>query len=153
MKKIFLLVVAFLTINFVHAQVKIQGQIKDNRNHPIQGVSISLKDSYDGATTDSTGSFSFRTTETGEHILIATSIGYNTIEQKILIGKERVTINISLKEKLDELKAVMVTAGSFAAGDSKRAAVLSSLDVATTAGSNADITAALKNITRNTTGR
>jgi hypothetical protein len=105
-----------------------------------------LKDSYDGATTDSTGSFSFRTTETGEHILIATSIGYNTIEQKILIGKERVTLNISLKEKLDELKAVMVTAGSFAAGDSKRAAILSSLDVATTAGSNADITAALKTL-------
>jgi len=40
----------------------------------------------------------------------------------------------------------MVTAGSFAAGDSKRAAVLSSLDVATTAGSNADITAALKTL-------
>ncbi|MBA2761913.1 MAG: carboxypeptidase-like regulatory domain-containing protein, partial [Segetibacter sp.] len=94
MKKIFLLFVSFLTINFLTAQVKIQGQIKDNRNHPIQGVSISLKDSYDGATTDSTGNFSFRTTETGEHILIATSIGYNAVEQKILIGKEPITLNI-----------------------------------------------------------
>ena len=55
-------------------------------------------------------------------------------------------MSVNLKEKLDELKAVMVTAGSFAAGDSKRAAVLSSIDVATTAGSNADITAALKTL-------
>jgi vitamin B12 transporter len=51
-----------------------------------------------------------------------------------------------LKEQLSELKAVTITAGSFTAGDAKRGAVLSSLDVATTAGSNADITAALKTL-------
>ena len=45
------------------------------------------------------------------------------------------------------LKAVTVTAGSFEAGDNKRAAtVLNSIDIATTAGSNADITAALKTL-------
>lgn len=146
MKKILLLLAAFTAITSLTAQVKIQGQIKDNRNRPIQGVSISIKDSYDGATTDSMGHFSFRTTETGQHIITATSIGYNAVEQPIAIGKEEININLSMKEKLDELKAVMVTAGSFAAGDSKRAAVLSSLDVATTAGSNADITAALKTL-------
>ncbi len=145
-KKIFLLFVAFVAFTILQAQVKIQGKIKDNRNHPLAGVSISLKDSYDGGTTDSTGYFSFRTTETGEHTAIASSIGYNAAEQKLVIGKEAITLNLVLKEKLDELKAVMVTAGSFAAGDSKRAAVLSSLDVATTAGSNADITAALKTL-------
>jgi len=51
-----------------------------------------------------------------------------------------------MKEQLSELKAVTITAGSFTAGDAKRGAVLSSLDVATTAGSNADITAALKTL-------
>ena len=146
MKKLFLLFASFLTINYLSAQMKIQGQIKDHKNHAIQGVSITLKDSYDGATSDSLGNFSFRTTEKGEQTITASSIGYHAFEQKVTIAKEPLTVNIELKEKLDELKAVMVTAGSFAAGDNKRAAVLSSLDVATTAGSNADITAALKTL-------
>jgi vitamin B12 transporter len=146
MKKIILLFIAFSIINLVRSQAKIQGEIKDNKNHPLQGVSITLKDSYDGATSDSLGHFSFSTTEKGIQIIVASSIGYNSISQDVTIGKEPVTVNIVLKEKLDELKAVMVTAGSFAAGDNKRAAVLSSLDVATTAGSNADITAALKTL-------
>ena len=146
MRKFCLLLIVFFAAQFANGQVRIQGQIKDNRNRPIHGVSITVKDSYDGATTDSTGRFSFRTTETGEHILNASSIGYNPVDQPIVIGKDEININIVLKEKLDELKAVMVTAGSFAAGDSKRAAVMSSLDIATTAGSNADITAALKTL-------
>ena len=44
------------------------------------------------------------------------------------------------------MTAVTITAGSFAAGEEGGGAVLSSLDVATTAGSNADITAALKTL-------
>ncbi len=146
MKKSLLVLIVLGIANSLLAQIKISGTIKDNRNRPIPGVSISLKDSYDGATTDSSGHFTFRTTEKGEQTITVTSIGYNSYEQKVTIAAEAITLNIAIKEKLDELKAVMVTAGSFAAGDSKRAAVLSSLDVATTAGSNADITAALKTL-------
>jgi hypothetical protein len=48
---------------------------------------------------------------------------------------------------LSELKAVTVISGSFAAGDSKRAAtVLNSIDVVTVGGGNADITAAVKTL-------
>lgn len=147
MKKILLLqTLIILLLNALNAQNKISGTVKDRKNHPVPGVSITIKDTYDGATTDSSGIFTFRTAEKGEQVITASSIGYNAFEQKINIDKEPVKLTISLKEKLDELKAVMVTAGAFAAGDSKRAAVLSSLDVATTAGSNADITAALKTL-------
>jgi hypothetical protein len=56
-------------------------------------------------------------------------------------------LDISLKEELSELKAVTVIAGSFAAGDTKRAAtVLNSIDVATVGGGNADITNAVKTL-------
>jgi len=141
-----------LTILFVlllgtgFTQVRISGLVKDNKNRPVSGVSITIKDTYDGSTTDSSGSFSFRTTEKGDQVITFTSIGYTAYEQKITIDKDPLSLPVTLKEKLDELRAVMVTAGAFSAGDSKRAAVLSSLDVATTAGSNADITAALKTL-------
>ncbi len=64
---------------FTIAQVKISGKITDNKKNPLQGISISLVDSYDGATTDSTGNFSFSTTEKGEQTLSATGSGYRAL--------------------------------------------------------------------------
>jgi vitamin B12 transporter len=128
------------------AQLIIAGKAKDNKGRPVAGASIAIKDSYDGGTSDSTGRFHFKTTEKGAHILTVSSIGFKHVEIPFIIAKDTAGFDISLKEEPNELKAVTITAGSFAAGDSKRGAVLSSLDVATTAGSNADITAALKTL-------
>jgi len=126
------------------AQTTISGSVKDSKGHPLHGASIAIKNSYDGATTDSTGAFRFVTTEKGPDTLTVSNIGYNPIQQPVTLNGTPVVLHLALKEQLSELKAVTITAGSFSAGDSKRGAVLSSLDVATTAGSNADITAALK---------
>jgi len=139
------IVFTFMT-GWLHAQTVISGTVKDTRGHPVRGASITIKDSYDGATVDSTGAFRFKTTETGPHTLTITNIGYFPVEQPINPSGEAITLHIAMKEQLSELKAVTITAGSFTAGDAKRGAVLSSLDVATTAGSNADITAALKTL-------
>ncbi|MEP6681877.1 MAG: TonB-dependent receptor [Parafilimonas sp.] len=129
------------------SQTKITGHIKDNRGKPIPGVSITLKDTYDGAVSDSAGNFSFTTTETGSHVIEITNVNFDDYQTTVEVSNTPLTVNASLKEKFNELKAVTVTAGSFEAGDSKRAAtVLNSIDIATTAGSNADITAALKTL-------
>jgi vitamin B12 transporter len=140
----------FLAIFFfagsLQAQTRISGTVKDGKGHPVRGASITIKDSYDGATSDSTGAFRFQSSEKGPFTLIVTNIGYNPYEHPITLGADPVVLNVVIKEQLSELKAVTITAGSFTAGDAKRGAVLSSLDVATTAGSNADITAALKTL-------
>ncbi|HEU4574506.1 MAG TPA: TonB-dependent receptor [Chitinophagaceae bacterium] len=129
------------------AQVTIKGKVKDNKGNPLPGASVSIKDSYDGASVDSSGHFSFTTTEKGQQLLVITNIGYKSFEQAISIAQQPIEINAVLKEELSELKAVTVISGSFAAGDSKRAAtVLNSLDVATVGGGNADITAAVKTL-------
>jgi vitamin B12 transporter len=128
------------------AQTTVSGTVKDTKGHPIPGASIAIKDSYDGATTDSLGAFRFQTIEKGTFTLVTTNIGYNPVEQPITLGGSPIQLRIAMKEQLSELKAVTITAGSFNAGDSKRGAVMSSLDIATTAGSNADITAALKTL-------
>src|SRR5688572_15252461 len=129
------------------AQVKVSGKIKDNKGKPIPGVSITLKGTYDGTVSDSSGNFSFTTLETGAHIIEITGVGYHGFIAPVELKNTPIVLEIVLKERLDELKAVVVMAGSFEAGDKKRAAtVLSSIDIATTAGSNADITAALKTL-------
>jgi hypothetical protein len=147
MKKLLpILSLLFISPYFLYSQVVIKGKVKDNHNRPLPSASIALKDTYDGATADSLGNFSFTTTEKGAHVISITSVGYKPFEQQVNIGSEPIVLEISLKEQLDELRAVTVTAGSFSAGDNKRGTVLSSIDVATTAGSNADITAALRTL-------
>src|SRR5688500_19921238 len=87
---------------FADAQVTITGKVKD-RKKPISGVNIVLKDTYDGATSDSLGRFSFETSEKGDFVLAATSVGYNAFEQKIKINDSPITIDIVLKEEVTEL--------------------------------------------------
>lgn len=147
MKKLIMLITGILVMSQTYSQVMLQGKVKDNKGKPLPGASVSLKDTYDGTLVDSLGNFKFSTTEKGEFIFLVTNVGYKPYEEKIIIGNTPVTRAITLKEELSELKAVTVISGSFAAGDTKRAAtVLNSLDVATVGGGNADITAAVKTL-------
>ncbi|WP_078829624.1 TonB-dependent receptor [Sediminibacterium ginsengisoli] len=147
MKKLTLLALLVLLTTLVNAQVKITGTVKDAKGHVIPGANVAIRGSYDGTTADSSGMFSFKTTEKGDQVLVASSIGYKTAEQAIRIEKADLSFLFALKEEVSELKAVTVTAGSFEAGDKKRAAtVLSSLDILTTGGANADITAVVKTL-------
>ena len=147
MKQLVVLLVLIIAATQGFAQVVISGNVKDNKGRPLPGAAITLKGTYDGTVADSVGNFRFITTEKGEFLLTITNVGNRTFEQKVVLDKAPIVIEAELKELLDELKAVTVTAGSFAAGDSKRAAtVLSSLDVLTVGGGNADITSAVKTL-------
>ncbi len=128
------------------AQTTIGGTLKDTKGLPIAGVSIYLKDTYDGATSDSSGKFSFKSLEKGEQLLIATSIGYKPQEIKLTIQDAPFNFDIILKEEINELKAVVITAGSFEASDRKKATVLNSIDIVTTASANGDVTEAIKTL-------
>jgi hypothetical protein len=148
MKKYSLIVfIIFLIANTGKAfgQSVIIGKVL-SKKQPVPGASITLKDTYDGTTSDSSGNFKFTTTEKGDQLLVITAVSYKPYEQKISLSGQPVTLEINMKEEVTELNAVIVSAGTFEAGDKKRAAVLSSIDIATTAGSNADITAALKTL-------
>ena len=141
------MVLMVVLANFSQAQIRVSGITKDNRGHVLGGTNIALKGTYDGAVSDSTGKFSFKTFEKGDFIIEAKNLGYKTVQQKVTITNDAVTINFSLKEEVTELAAVSVTAGSFEASDRKRAAtVLSSLDIVTTANANGDISSAVKTL-------
>jgi vitamin B12 transporter len=140
-------ILLFLLISiYGKAQVSISGKITDNHNKALPGISISIQNSYDGTTSDSLGNFSFATSEKGEHILQASSTGYKPFEQKINIDASPLNVNISLKEQITELKAVIISAGTFEASDQKRASALNPIDIVTTASANGDITNAIKTL-------
>jgi hypothetical protein len=92
------------------------------------------------------GNFSFSSAEKGEQLLETSATGYKPFGQKITLSGSPVVLNISLKELVTELKAVVISAGSFEASDQKRTTVLNPIDIVTTASANADITAAIKTL-------
>src|SRR5690606_11355988 len=130
----------------MQAQVKISGKVESMKK-PVKGASIAIRDSYDGATSDSLGRFSFTTTEEGEVTVVVTNVGYKPYEQVVKLEGNPIELDIQLKVEITELNAVMVTAGTFEASDRKRAsAVLDPIDIVTTASANGDITGALKTL-------
>jgi vitamin B12 transporter len=145
MKRVMTLLILILALSS-KAQVKVSGKVSDNKGRPVGGVSISLKNTYDGATTDSLGNYSFTTSEKGAQVMEATIVGYRPFEQNITVSSSPVILNISLKELVTELKAVVISAGAFVASDKNKGAVLNALDIVTTPSANGDVTSAFKTL-------
>lgn len=143
------LVISFVFLLFSfspHAQVSISGQVMNSKKKPLAGVSISIRDSYDGATTDSAGFFKFSTTEKGDIVLMAELVGYLSFARQYSLLGADLKVDLILKESVNEMAAVVISAGSFEASDRKKATVLNPIDIVTTASANGDITGALKTL-------
>ncbi|RYF80850.1 MAG: carboxypeptidase-like regulatory domain-containing protein, partial [Chitinophagaceae bacterium] len=123
MRLFFFFLLYFINITILKAQTEVSGWVKDAKGHPIAGASISMKDSYDGGVSDSTGKFRFTTTEKGQKLIVVTAIGYKGFEQNINLDAPLSPLNFSMKEEFDEMKAVVITAGTFEASDKKRTTV------------------------------
>ncbi|MCX6169497.1 MAG: TonB-dependent receptor [Ignavibacteriales bacterium] len=134
----YLLVLIFLFPFLLNAQTKINGKISDKNNNPLPGANIYIKDSYDGITSKEDGSYSFKTNEKGDAVLVASFVGYKKYENKVNLKKGELKIDIILEEEITQMSAVVVSAGSFEASDEKKGVILRPLDVLTT-GSEADL--------------
>ncbi|MBL7873652.1 MAG: TonB-dependent receptor [Cyclobacteriaceae bacterium] len=136
-----------LLVNLIAiSQTKISGIVKDERGEPIPGANILMKDSYDGTSSGANGTFTFVTEETGVQTLIVTFVGYKPYSQSLELSGKEIEIKISLKEEINQLDGVVISAGSFTAGDENRRTILKAIDIATTAGATADIAGALNTL-------
>jgi hypothetical protein len=124
------------------AQTQISGKVADRKGVALPGANIYIKGTYDGATSDSNGGFSFVTQEKGKQLLVIQSIGYKSYESEIDCTDQPVAINAIIAESINLLTAVTITAGAMEAGDEKKSVVLKPIDILTTSGAMGDITAA-----------
>ena len=142
---IFFTFLLLISISVLSAQTTIYGTVLDNRGKPIEGANVFLEGTYDGSISREDGSFSFQTLETGTQKLIASYLSFETFS----LSKEVAEMNnmkIVLREDISALDTVMITAGTFEAGDKGRNSVLKPLDIVTTAGAAGDIVAALQTL-------
>src|SRR6218665_1291443 len=142
MKAKFTLTLSFLltlTTFAGYAQVILKGKITDETGMPVSGASVSLENTLDGTSSDSTGSFSLSTTEQGQQNLVISYVGYETINKSIKVEESTgIPLNFKFTNVTNTLQQVSITAGSFGSADGSQKTVLEPLDIVTTAGSGAD---------------
>ncbi len=135
-----------LTSQAVFAQTKISGKIVDQKKQGIPGVNVYIKDTYDGTSTAADGTYSFVASDSGDVTIVCSFIGFEQIEKKIRLSGNDITLNSPMKESLNELKVVTISAGTIEASDERKTTVLKPLDIVTTAGAQGDIVGALKTL-------
>lgn len=129
----------------IWAQQTISGTVTDNKSKPIAGANIYLDGTYDGASSDEKGHFSFTTTTTGNQTLVVSFLTFETTTLIINVAdfKEK---TVKMRESVNSLDAVVVTAGTMETGEKARVSVLKPLDIVTTAGSAGNIISALQTL-------
>ena len=136
-----LLLIAFIS----NAQQTISGTVVDEKNKSIVGANVFIDGTYDGTSTDEKGNFNFRTTTSGSQLLVVSFLSFETIKVAIVVEKF-LNQTVRLKESVNTLDVVVITAGTFSAGEKSRVSVLKPLDIVTTAGSAGNIIAALQTL-------
>ncbi len=133
-------------ISTAYAQTTISGVVTDEKGAAIPGANVSIAGTYDGTSTSLEGAFQFETLEIGEQTITITFVGFKAYSQAVNLSGQPIQLNASLKEEINQLDAVVISAGSFTAGEEKRRTILKAIDIATTAGATADIAGALNTL-------
>ncbi len=135
----------FILSYSIFGQTTINGKVEDEKGRPIAAANVFIVGTYDGAISDESGNFSFITTAVGTQKLQISFLAYETINYDFEISNYQ-PITFKLKENIGNLDAVVISAGTFKAGDNSKVTALKPLDIVTTAGSAGNIIAALETL-------
>lgn len=143
--KSFLLIAIFLFTICSFSQTTISGKIVDEKTNPIPNANIYIDGTYDGATSNNTGEFSFASAVVGNQTLVISALSFEPKQLAIVMSSYQ-NQTIILKRNLTELNEVLITAGTIESGGKSRVSVLKPLDILTTAGNPGDIVSAFKTL-------
>jgi hypothetical protein len=136
----------FLFSSILYGQTIIKGIITDKNGDALPGVSIYIQGTYEGTSSTADGSFQFSTQITGENILIFQSIGFKKEALTVNLEGKPLNFELSLKEAIDQMKAVTISAGAMEASDERKAVVLKPIDIVTTPSAIGDIVGAFQTL-------
>ncbi|WP_395050064.1 TonB-dependent receptor domain-containing protein [Flavobacterium sp.] len=143
--KLFLPISIFFFTLISFSQTTISGKIVDEKNNPIPNANIYINGTYDGATSNNTGEFSFASTVDGNQTLVISALSFEMKKVEIVMSKYQ-NQTLILKRNATELNEVLITAGTIESGGKSRVSVLKPLDILTTAGNPGDIVSAFKTL-------
>lgn len=130
----------------IYGQNEVRGHVSDERGLPLVGANVFINRTLDGASTDERGIFVIQTDITGDTTVVIRHITMEEVRLPLHISKETPELVVKMKEKKETIDEVVITAGDFGVGDRKQATVMNTMDVETTAGTDGDITGALRTL-------
>jgi len=140
----------FFIVTSSISQTIITGKVIDTKNQPIEGANVYLDGTYDGTITDANGQFSFSTNETGVVSLKISFLSYETFRLTQEVSSLN-NLEVKLRDDVNALDTVVISAGTFSAGDNSKVSALKPLDVVTTASALGDYVGALQTLPGTTT--
>lgn len=84
--------------------IKIQGKVTDSAGKPLAGVTIKIKNTANGTTTDISGSFSLQVPDDGT--LVFSYVGYK--DKEVAVDNAKTALTVVLNESAAELNQVVV---------------------------------------------
>ncbi len=150
LKSILVNLFTLLATAWVGAQTTISGIVTAKNGTPIEGANIYLDGTYDGASTDASGAFSFVTEEEGVQTLVISYVSYEPFMMAADVSQMK-NLKIALREDVNSLDTVVISAGTLEASDNSKVSVLKPLDVVTTASALGDFVGALQTLPGTTT--
>lgn len=110
MRYIITLAILFSQLAFASGNLKIKGVVTDQKNNPLPGISVYIKNSTIGASTNMKGEYSFKVSSK-KVVLVASGVGYQTKEVSINFNNEETkTINFMLREDVLGIDEVVISA-------------------------------------------
>ncbi len=95
--------------------IQVKGVIKDSNGMPLAGVSIQIKGSNRGTTSDFDGNYEI--SANSDDILIISYLGYKSVSQPV---NGQTTINVTLQPEAENLKEVIINAGYYTTTDREK---------------------------------
>ena len=146
----FLIIFIYLLPITAICQTIVSGVVTESNGNPIEGANVYFEGTYDGASTNGEGFFSFETSETGVQTLTVSSVSFETFVMAANINQMQ-NLDVVLREDVNSLDTVVLSAGTFEASDNSKISVLKPLDVVTTASALGDFVGALQTLPGTTT--
>ncbi|MBX2921906.1 MAG: TonB-dependent receptor [Chitinophagaceae bacterium] len=144
MKKIFTAILVMLSVAGLAQKATIEGNIYDENQVALQGITIQIESSRHITATDIDGHFFIASIQAGSYTLLATGVGYAAKSKTIIItGGEKVTLNLQLNTVLNTLEEVTVTA-------KKRLAITNTASLTRTNTAAKDLPQSIQSVSRST---
>lgn len=137
---LFFLILSPLSL-ILSAQQAIEGRVEDAGGQPLPYVNLFLKETLEGASSDSTGYFHIKSEITGTTTLCARLLGYEPWEQTVSMGDGEAAVRIVIRMRAAEvaLDNIEVVASTFQLKGSSQWGRMNAVDMVTVAGSDGDL--------------
>ena len=83
-----------------------EGEVMDTEGNPLPGVTVLLKGTQTGTSTDTHGAFRFPATKAGKSVLVFSFIGMKPVEKDVTPGKK---VIVTMEEEVEGLEEVVIT--------------------------------------------